>query len=288
MSNDLHVHLFQTIMSLHQGFRILVIIAIAVAGHFTVRLLKHGSQRLFTPKGVKGAESEVSFTRRYPKLASLSTVLVSTMTFAIYFLAIGLVLKEFKVSLKAYLASASVIGLAIGFGTQGLVQDVVTGLTLIFSDALHVGDVVQLGDQFGKVENIGLRFTKLISFQDQTIYIPNRNMGTISRFYHGYVRVFVDIEIPEGLEEHVLREQLQGIAAGLHAQYPEIILKEPEFVLLHRRENVSLPYLRFKFRVCPGQVHLVENVFKQRVLAAMRALNREYQEWMITVVYRAE
>ena len=57
-----------------------------------------------------------------------------------------------QISLTAYFASATVIGLAVGFGLQGFVQDLVIGLTLIFSDALNIGEVVKLGDEIGKVE----------------------------------------------------------------------------------------------------------------------------------------
>jgi small conductance mechanosensitive channel len=80
---------------------------------------------------------------RLRRLQSLATLLSSAMLFALYFLILGLILAEFGVSLTAYLASASVLGLALGFGSQGIVQDVVTGLTLIFSDFIDVGDLVE-------------------------------------------------------------------------------------------------------------------------------------------------
>ena len=131
-----------------------------------------------------------TFIRRYPKIATVTTILVSGLTFTIYFMAIGLILREFKVSLTAYLASASVIGLAVGFGLQGLIQDVIIGLTLIFSDVLSIEDVVELSGQVGKVENIGLRFTTLVNLHGQQIYVPNRNIAMISRFRRGAIRIF--------------------------------------------------------------------------------------------------
>ncbi len=63
-------------------------------------------------------------------------------------------------SLKTYLASASIMGLAIGFGSQGLVQDVVTGVTLVFSDLIDVGEMVEISGQTGIVRSIGMRFTR--------------------------------------------------------------------------------------------------------------------------------
>ena len=65
-----------------------------------------------------------------------------------------MILREFKISLTTYFASATVIGLAVGFGLQGFVQDLVIGLTLIFSNALNIGEMVKLGDEIGNVDNI--------------------------------------------------------------------------------------------------------------------------------------
>ncbi len=102
-----------------------------------------------------------------------------------YFFAVGLVLEEFGVNLTAYLASASIVALAISFGSQGLVQDMVIGVTLIFSDALDVGDMVEIAGTVvvvGRVEEVGLRFTKLINLFNQIVFIPNRTIANVSRF----------------------------------------------------------------------------------------------------------
>lgn len=96
--------------------------------------------------------------RRHQKLRSIGTLTTSAPVFTLYFLAIGLILREFGVSLTAYLASASVVGLAIGFGSQGVVQDVVTGLTFIFSDLVDVDDLVEISGQTGIVKAITMRF----------------------------------------------------------------------------------------------------------------------------------
>ena len=86
----------------------------------------------------------------------------SALICTLYFGALGLVLQELGVSLTAYLASASVLGLAIGFGSQGVVQDVVTGLTVILSDLFQVGDMVEIADKPGIVQSISMRFTTLL------------------------------------------------------------------------------------------------------------------------------
>ena len=102
-------------MSLHPAVRILFIFVIAIVVHLIVKELKQLTQWMLAPKPREDVSTKESFARRYPKSATLVTVFVSAVIFIIYFAALGLILKEFNVSLTAYLASASVIGLAIGF-----------------------------------------------------------------------------------------------------------------------------------------------------------------------------
>jgi len=209
--------------------RILLVIVLAVAAILTVKAIRRFSQYLLTMKVDSKEISPEILTRRYPKLATIITILVSAVTFAIYFVTVGMILREFKISLTTYFASATVIGLAIGFGLQGFVQDVVIGLTLIFSDALTIGGMVKLGDEIGKVDSIGLRFTVLINLLGQRIIIPNRNIATISQFRGGCIRAYVDIQLPQEIDEKKMVPAIQSICKGMYNQHRSIILAIPEF-----------------------------------------------------------
>ena len=132
----------------------MLIVVIAAGVHYTVQLARRTSHRLLGVKAGSERGPGGGLARRWPKTATLGTILMSAFTFALYFASVGLILHEFKISLTAYFASATVIGLAVGFGLQGFVQDVVIGLTLIFSDALNIGDMVELSGQTGTVDLI--------------------------------------------------------------------------------------------------------------------------------------
>ena len=275
--------LFAFLADLPSGARILAIVLLAVLAHFLVRGLQRLGEWLLTPRGTR---REVVATR-YPRFATITTIVVSALTFIIYFAAIGLILTELGISLTAYFASASVIGLAVGFGSQGLVQDVVIGLTLIFSDVLNVGDVVDLSGQTGRVQKIGLRFTVLLNLLSQQVYVPNRNIAQINRYRNGYVRAYVDVQLPGEANEANVLGTIGPIAKGMHAQHGAVILTEPELMGVRQAAPGPWQYLRIKFRLGPGQGPLIETTFKQRVLAAMKTLNPDYADWMITVTYRA-
>ena len=280
--------MIENISSLSPSIRIFVIVLLAILGHFFVKTFRYLSQWLLTLKIKTKASSKETLLRRYPKYATLMTILVSAITFVIYFLAIGLILKEFNISLTTYLASASVIGLAIGFGLQGFVQDVVIGLTLIFSDAINISDMVELSGQVGKVESIGLRFTVLINFLGQQIYIPNRNISSIGRFRRGVIRAYVDIQIIEQMDEQKLIDEVQNISKGMHTQHKSIILSPPEIFGIKEAKPGNWTYLRVKFRLWPGQISIIETTFKQRILTSLRKYSADYADWMISITYRVE
>ena len=188
--------LIDILNGMHPIIRVILIIGLSVGLHFSVKAIRRFSQYLLLKKVGHKDSPDGSLIQKYPKLATIITLLVSAGTFTIYFVAVGMILREFKISLTTYFASATVIGLAVGFGLQGFVQDLVIGLTLIFSNALNIGEVVKLGDEIGKVDTIGLRFTTLINLHGQRILLPNRNITVISQFRGGCIRAYIDIQLP--------------------------------------------------------------------------------------------
>jgi len=268
--------------------RILLVIVLAVVAIFIVKAIRRFSQYLLTMKVDSQETSEEILTRRYPKLATIITIFVSAVTFTIYFVTVGMILREFKISLTTYFASATVIGLAVGFGLQGFVQDLVIGLTLIFSDALTIGEMVKLGDEIGKVDSIGLRFTVLINLHGQRIIIPNRNIATISQFRGGCIRAYVDIQLPQEIDEKEILQAIQAIAKGMYDQHKSIILAMPEIFGIKAVKDGPWRYLRIKFKLWPGQINIIEETFKERVVLALKKSYADYASWMITVTYKVE
>lgn len=277
-----------TLANIHPILRILLIITLTVVAHFAVKIIRQFSQSILMIKVDTNAQSALSLTRRYPKLATIITLLVSAATFTIYFVAIGMILREFKISLTTYFASATVIGLAVGFGLQGFVQDVVIGITLIFSDALNIGGVVKLGDEIGTVDTIGLRFTELTNLNGQRILIPNRNIGVISQFRHGCIRAYVDIQLPPGSDENEMSNAIQAIARGMYHQHRSIILASPELFGIKNVKEGGWRFLRIKIKLWPGQTKIVEETFTKRVVQLLRTTHKDYADWMVTVTYKVE
>jgi small conductance mechanosensitive channel len=268
--------------------RIFLIFVLAVSSHVLVMTVRHLSEWMIYKEHAR--KSPLGYVAQKPKFITVTRLAVSTVTFAIYFLAFGLILQEFKVDLTAYLASASVIGLAISFGLQGLIQDIVIGLTLIFWDTMDVGDMVEIYSGtyvIGRVTEIGLRFTKLVNFYNQVVLVPNRTIANVSRFPHGGVDAYADAEIPAESDPAKAVQVVGDVARGMWRQFGAIILSEPVIGTVEKAQGEGWSYSRVHFKIWPGQGNLIETTFRQQVVRAMKAFDPNYAEWRVPVTYRS-
>ena len=264
---------------------ILIVMGLAFIVHLAVKIVRHISE--WSINKSQAEKNPFGFVTQQPKFITLTRLIVSAITFIIYFLAIGFVLVDgFNVNLNTYLASASIIGLAISFGSQSMVQDLVTGVTLIFSNAMDVGDIVDLSGTIGRVERIGLRFTKLINFYNQEIFVPNRNIGNVSRFPQDGIHAYTDIQVPASADPQKIIQKIREVAKGTWMQFGGIILAEPELGQIEATEPGGWNYLRVQFKIWPGQGILIETTFRQQITYAMKAFDPNYADWMVTVTYR--
>lgn len=253
--------------------RIIVIVVIAVVAHLSVYGIRHLGQRLMT------ADTML----RWNKLRTLAGLITSALVFTLYFGALGFVLQEFGVSLTAYLASASILGLAIGFGSQGVVQDVVTGLTVILSDLFQVGDLIEISGQIGIVQSISMRFTILLNPLGAKVFIPNRTLSSVIIYPRGYVRCFADITLSnqEELAEKMLF-QVETIIASFADEFPGIMRGKPELSAREQTQSGRV-FLRVKFRIWPGRTDPVKEAFKPEIVATLKLLNPDYADWMVSI-----
>jgi small-conductance mechanosensitive channel len=212
----------------------------------------------------------------------------SIILFVTYFVAFGLILRELGLSLKAYLTSASIIGLAVGFGTQGIVQDVVTGVTMVFADLFDVGDMVEISGQTGIVRSVGMRFTELENSFGARVLIPNRTIGNVINYPKGYVRILVDITLPaESEPAQKVEARVSEVVSGAMEQYTGVLLAKP--TLEGRiRTSSGKEFIRVKFRVWPGRGTAIEAGFRNELLGVIKRIVPEYEEWMVTVNYEIE
>ena len=176
------------------GIRVLVIIIIAVALYF---LLRH-----FTSLVIKGHISRQ--IKKQPKaeiqkrITTLSSALVTAGTIIIVIFAILTMLPEFGVNITAMLAGLGIVGIAVGFGAQSLIKDLLAGIFILLEDQYRVGDVAKIAGIGGLVEKIGLRHTVLRDLDGIVHSIPNGEIKVASNLTKGYSRVNLNISVAYG------------------------------------------------------------------------------------------
>lgn len=258
--------------------RLMWIAGIALASHLGVIVIRQLARRVLSSR--LGSEAKAQTVTGFAQ---------SSLVFVLYFGAFGFALDELGVPLTTYLAGASVIGLAVSFGSQGVVQDVITGLTVVFSDLLDVGDMANVGGQIGIVESIGMRLTTLVGFSGERVFVPNRTIANVVNYPRGYIWAYVDARIPSTDEDTRAKatELLSQIAHAAYEQYRGVLLVAPT-VEGFRDTSAGYGYVRIKFRVWPGQGQLIEVPVKEGIANALKQLDPNYASWMVSVYYRAE
>lgn len=258
--------------------RVIIAIIVAIGAHGCVRLIRYVSsnviRRLVSPTG--------------RKVSSVMSLASSALIFALYFGAAGLILTEFGVSVTAYLASASVLALAIGFGSQGIVQDVVTGLTVIFSDLCDVGDMVEISGQPGIVRSIGMRFIVIENSMGALVFVPNRSITNVINYARGYVRCLVDVNLSEDPQTaEMMLKHIESLVTGVFEQFPGIFIFPPS-IEGRLRTAAGHEFVRIKFRIWPNRGGPIETSFKQSLLQVLKTIDANYQDWMIAIHYEVE
>lgn len=162
------------------------------------------------------------------KKQSLVSMLMSFTRYTIYFIAIMVILRQF-VDITPLIAGAGVLGLAIGFGAQSLVKDVITGFFIMFEDQFHVGDFVEInGEATGAVEDIGLRMTTIREWSGKKFYIHNSEIRTVRNYNRRELRAIVSATFPYEEDPVEIRRLLEEVCRQVERDFHEDFLKDAE------------------------------------------------------------
>lgn len=129
------------------------------------------------------------------KRETLSEVFSSIIKYLVYFVVFCSILTSFGINITSLIAVAGVGSVAIGFGAQSLVQDVITGMFILFEDQFGVGDIISIDSLTGTVESIGIRGTRIRSADGDLHIIPNGHIKIVTNMSKGFNRATVDVSI---------------------------------------------------------------------------------------------
>ncbi|WP_240375028.1 mechanosensitive ion channel family protein [Bacillus piscicola] len=163
------------------------------------------------------------------RLQTLLKLSINVFSYVLLFVFVTVIVGIFELEIAPLIASAGVVGLAIGFGAQGLVSDIVTGFFILLEKQIDVEDYVTVAGIDGVVEEVGLRTTQIRGFDGTLHFIPNREISTVNNHSRGNMRAMIDIGISyEDNAEEAIRI-LQAVCDKFAAEEP--LIKEGPDVL---------------------------------------------------------
>ncbi|WP_264740002.1 mechanosensitive ion channel family protein [Cytobacillus firmus] len=205
------------------GEGIFKIIAILIVTSILIRIGKLAIRNIFKVR----TPSRLRISER--REATLLKLLENMLTYVVFFVAAIMILSVLTIDVKALLAGAGIVGLAVGFGAQSLVKDIITGFFIIFEDQFSVGDYIRI-DQFeGTVEEIGLRTTKIKNWTGEVHILPNGSIMQVTNFSINNSVAFVDVSI--AYEGDIVKAErvLQELFEKLPEKYEDMV-KPPEIL----------------------------------------------------------
>jgi moderate conductance mechanosensitive channel len=205
-------------------------------------------------------------------------VVTWTVLVLVYFITGVLVIQKLGVPLTSLVAPATVAGVAVGFGAQRVVQDILAGFFIVTERQYGFGDVVRISPLgvttgvTGTVEEVTLRVTRLRNISGEVIFVPNGQIVQVINLSRDWARAVIDVPIPASADVSAVTSALHdvGKAAFADDQLKPLLLDAPS-VMGVESLDVDQLVIRVVARTLPGKQFDVSRVLRQRIALALRA-----------------
>ncbi|MGB3481990.1 MAG: mechanosensitive ion channel family protein [Mycobacterium sp.] len=213
--------------------------------------------------------SEQVLLRRQQRAQTIGSVLKSTVSIILLVWVVLALLNLLGVNIAPFIASAGVVGLAIGFGAQNLVRDFVTGVFMLLEDQYGVGDTVDLGEAVGEVETVGLRITTVRDIDGTLWYVRNGEIARVGNMSQEYA--VARIEVPVALTADIERAEKVAVqaaeAALADSPLSDKVIGEPQMLGVQEL-SPDLIKLRMTVKVRPNAQWAVQRRLRRAILRA--------------------
>jgi small-conductance mechanosensitive channel len=245
--------------TLRNGLHVLGIIAVALILN---RLL-----RVVTNLVIKRAASQTRAARaREQQTRTLAGLLFSAGTKIVWGIALLTAMPEFGINVTPIATLAGLASLAIGFGAQNLVRDIITGFYIVLEDQYIVGDTIQVADIIGRVEHVTLRRTVVRDARGALVTIANGDIRTVSNLSRDWSQAFVDISLsPDAPLEQTLRS-LESAAAELRADpaWSKTLVDGPRILGVQSFDR-NATTVRLQVRTLPNHQDEISRELRRRI-----------------------
>ena len=248
--------------------KILLIAAMAmIVGRIGARALRRSVRavRARAPMSTPSVRAE-------QRASTLGDVLASLFRAVVWIVALLMILDEVGLNLAPLLAGAGIAGVAIGFGAQSLVKDVISGLFILLEDQYGVGDVVTLTDgATGTVEDITLRVSRLRATDGTVWFVPNGEIRKVGNASMEWSRALIDVLVPYDADLDLVRRLIveESHAFAADDEWSSMVLEPPELWGVQAMEANHLT-VRLVVKTAPREQYAVARELRGRISARLR------------------
>jgi small conductance mechanosensitive channel len=253
---------------LESALHVVIILALT---WLLLRLSRKGLARLRTHM-----QQDLGDRERIKRLDTLERVFRYVAAVIITLVGGMLVLSAVGISIAPILATAGVLGIAIGFGAQSLVKDYFNGFFLLLENQVRQGDVVEVAGKGGLVEEMTLRYIRLRDFEGSVHYIPNGTIDSVTNRSRGFAFALLDIGVAYREDVDEVYAVMREVAAGMRSD-PELgekIVEDLEIAGVDKWAD-SAVIIRCRFKVMPLEQWTVRRAFLYRLKKAFDAAGIE-------------
>ncbi len=246
---------------LTSGIRLAVLL---VGAYLLLRMI-----RLLTDRFNRMLQGFTHSVERQKRAQTLSQIVRAVATTVLFVLTTMFVLEEVGLNIVPLLTAAGIGGLAIGFGAQNLVRDVIAGFFLLLEDQVRVGDVVKVGDKSGLVEKLGLRVLILRDFDGSVHMIPNGAIATVTNLTKDYSYAVLHIGVSYGVEVDEAVAVLAQVGADLRGdpQFAADLLEDLQVIGIDDFADMQVK-LTLRIKTVPSKQWQVSRELRRRIKKA--------------------
>lgn len=259
---------------------LLQVVLIALLAWLVVRLLRALVRRVTRrikespgrgPLALGDRRAVVVSTRRAQRIDALTTVISSAVGVIVWAMAIFTILgSTFGLNIGPLLAGAGILGVALGFGAQDLVKDVLSGMFMLAEDQFGVGDVVDLQEEIiGVVEGMGLRSTRVRDITGTLWHVPNGEIRRVGNMSQEWSRALLDVSVAYGADVDSAAEVIKGVADRMATEdpYDQLFLAEPEIWGVQDL-GADAVAIRLVVKTRPGEQWAISRELRRRIKLA--------------------
>jgi len=210
--------------------------------------------------------NSIAMERRQQRAATMASLLKSISTGVIFVIVLFMVIAQLGYNIAPLIASAGILGVALGFGAQSLVKDFLSGIFMILEDQYGVGDVVNVGEATGTVEAVGLRVTRLRDVDGTVWYVRNGEILAVGNMSQNWARSVLDIPVAYHEDIDRVRTILRDVAHEMadDPTYGHNILEEPEVWGVERLDPDAV-VVRLVIKTAPLEQWAISRELRERI-----------------------